>query len=199
MIKKQVIFYFFLILGLCFFYGCSEDEKSQPLPQVEEPPQKMLETKVSRVSLQPKIDPEKAKKIEELINKLQGTDQRAAYDAVLKLSLMGDETAVDPLTDIYYRESGMMRQAALKALGSIGDKRSLDILMDALYDENVDMRRNAAHGLGNVGDESAIEPLIEALNDPDGWVKMNAMGSLEKITGQKFTTYDAWYDWYQGR
>jgi hypothetical protein len=196
MLKKQTISYLFLAVGLGFFlYSCDSDEPQAPA-QNEKPPQTISEPETSQNA---DSDPEKARKIEELIRKLEGSDKRAAYDAALQLALIGDETAVDPLIDVYKRERGMMRVAAIKALGSIGDKRALDVLLEALKDGDVNIRRNAASGLGNLGDESAIEPLIEALKDQDDWVRMGAIGSLKKITRQDLPDYDAWSEWYQGR
>jgi len=159
MIKRQAIFYLFLTVSIGLLLFCCGSEEPQVPPQIEKPPQTTSESEASH---KPRIDPEKARKIEELIRKLEGNDERAAYDAALRLALIGDETAVDPLIDFYERESGMMRVAALKALGSIGDRRALDVLLEALNDGDVNIRRNAAAGLGNLGDESAIGSLIEA-------------------------------------
>ena len=196
MIKKRAIFYLFLTVGLGVLLFCCEGEEPKAPVQVEKPPQTISEPETSH---KPDNDPEKARKIEELIRKLEDSDERAAYDAALRLALIGDETAVDPLINVYERESGMMRVAAIKALGSIGNERALDVLLAALNDGDVNIRRNAASGLGNLGDESAIEPLIEASRDQDDWVRMGAIGSLKKITRQNLPDYDAWSEWYQGR
>ena len=196
MLKKRSVFYMFLTVGMGFFLFCCSAEEPQAPAQVEKAPQTISEPETSH---KPDSDPEKARKIEELIRKLEGSDERAAYDAALRLALIGDETAVDPLIDAYGRESGMMRVAAIKALGSIGDERALDVLLEALNDGDVNIRRNAASGLGNMGHESAIEPLIEASRDQDDWVRMDAIGSLKKITRQDLPDYDAWSEWYQGR
>ena len=196
MIKRRAIFYLFLTVGICLLLFCCGSEEPQIPAQIEKPPQTTSEPEALH---KPRIDPKKARKIEELIRKLEGSDERAAYDAALRLALIGDETAVDPLIDFYERESGIMRVAALKALGSIGDRRALDVLLEALNDGDVNIRRNAAAGLGNLGDESAIGPLIEASRDQDDWVRMDAIGSLKKITGHDLPDYEAWSDWYQGR
>jgi len=196
MLKKRAIFYMFLAVGIGFILFCCGGEEPQTPAQVEKPTQTILEPEVSH---KPDSDPEKARKIEELIRKLEGSDERAAYDAALRLALIGDETAVGPLIDVYERESGMMRVAAIKALGSIGDARALDVLLGGLNDGDVNKRRNAASGLGNLGDESAIELLIWASRDQDDWVRMGAIGSLKKITRQDLPDYDAWSEWYQGR
>ena len=131
MLQKQTIYYLFLAVSLGFFlYSCDSEEPQEPT-QAKKPPQTISEPETAQkaesepepeISLSLKLDsdPEKAKQIEELIRKLEGKDERAAYDAALKLALMGDETAVEPLIRVYKRERGMMRKAALNALGSIG-------------------------------------------------------------------------------
>lgn len=145
-------------------------------------------------------DPKKAQEIQDLIRKLRSSDEREAYDAVLKLGMMGDETAVEPLLRIARRgKSEHMRQAALRALGSLGDPRAFEMVLDGLRSRDLTERRNAAAGLGHFKNDAAIEPLIDALRDDDGWVRMNAQGSLKKITRQDHVTYEAWTDWYRSR
>ena len=190
-----------LAITICFFfYSCGGEESStSPAPfdkQTTKVPEKIPWPERPGKAA---ADKERAKKIQELVEKLEGDDERAKYDAILKLSMFGDETAVEPLMDIAESDSGMMRTAALQALGSIGDKRAFNLILDALNDDELSVRRNAASGLGSFRDESAIEPLIEALRDEDGWIRMNALGSLQKITNQDFHNYDAWYKWYSER
>ncbi len=198
---KLIIFVFILglVLGF-FFYSCGKEKPPTAPAQVETQNTRTSENiSRSETSQKPANDPEKARKIEELISKLEDSDERAAYDAALQLALLGDETAVEPLIGVAESESGMMRVAAINALGSIGDERALDVLIEALGDSDVNVRRNAASGLGNLRDESAIEPLIEALRDQDDWVQMDALGSLKKITKQNLPDYDAWSEWYMER
>jgi len=198
---KMIISRLLFAMTICFFsYSCGGEESSTTQAPVDKRTTK-APAKIPWPERPGKAaaDKERAKKIQELIEKLDGDDAREAYDAVLKLSMFGDETAVEPLMDIAERESGMMRTAALQALGSIGDKRAFNLILDALNDDELSVRRNAASGLGNFRDESAIEPLIEALEDEDGWIRMNALGSLQKITNQDFPDYDAWRKWYSER
>jgi HEAT repeat protein len=178
--------------------GCGSEEASEEAPAMTEQVGTGAEP-ARETAPEPAKDPEKVREIQSLIAKLHSGDERAAYDAVLRLSMVGDETAVDPLITVAQLKTGMMRVAAIKALGGIGDRRALPVLLNALRDRSVDVRRTAAAGLGNLGDESATQPLIEALRDEDDWVGMNAQGSLEKITRQDLQTYDAWRNWYAGR
>lgn len=189
-----------LAVGIGFFLYSSDSEKPQEPDKTEKPPQTISETETSH---KPDSNPQKARKIEELIRKLEGSDQRAAYDAAQRLALIGDETAVEPLIAVYERESGLMRVAAINALGNIGDGRALDVLLEALKDEDVSIRRNAVSGLGKMGDASmkatVIDALIRALDDEDDWVKGNAEMSLGKITGKDIVGHERWKEWYQGR
>ncbi|MDH3976030.1 MAG: HEAT repeat domain-containing protein [Deltaproteobacteria bacterium] len=197
--KKRV---FRLILAGSFillFFSCTgKKEADAPQKEVKKSESSAIGTK-AQIADKRAVDSEKAGKIEALIITLEGSDEREAYDAALKLSLMGDETAVEPLITVYERSEGMMRAATLKALGSIGDKASIDILLDALNDDETDIRRIAAAGLGNFNDESAVEPLIEILNDDDDWVRWNAGSSLNKITKKEFPDYDSWSEWYEAK
>jgi HEAT repeat protein len=199
---KRVLLVLFLVAVAVTVYKAAHRKKKPPTAPVP------VDTRSTRppkepsgpgTSPKPAEDPEKARKVQDLIRKLEGSDKRAAYDAALQLALQGDETAVEPLIGVAERETGMLRVAAIHALGSIGDKRALYVLLQALRDRDVDVRRNAASGLGNLEDESAIEPLIEALRDTDDWVRMNALGSLQKITKQTLRGYDVWREWYRGR
>ena len=104
MIKKPAIFYMFLTVGIGFLLFCCGGEESQAPAQIEKPPQTISEPETSH---KPDSDPEKARKIEELIRKLEGSDERAAYGAALRLALIGDETAVDPLIDVYEKGMGV--------------------------------------------------------------------------------------------
>jgi HEAT repeat protein len=143
------------------------------------------------------VDPERAKEIKELIWQLRSSDERKAFAAVQRLSLIGDETAVEPLMRVARNKKGMMRTAALTALGNLEDERAVPVLVSALRSSDVDARRAASGGLGRLGDASAIEPLIRALRDDDGWVRSNARESLQKLTGQNLRDYDAWDRWYR--
>ncbi len=187
-----------LLLG-CVMSGCgggggdSSDTQAASTAQIGE------QTDLVQQQVQaPAQDPEKAQQIQDLIRKLRSSDQREAYDAILKLGMMGDETAVEPLLSMYRRGDEHMRKAALRALGSLGDPRALDLVKKGLRSRDLTTRRNAAAEMGNFKDnDAAIEPLIRLLRDDDGWVRMNAQGSLEKITRQKHQTYDAWKKWYR--
>jgi len=133
---KMIISRLLFAMTICFFsYSCGGEESSTTQAPVDKRTTK-APAKIPWPERPGKAaaDKERAKKIQELIEKLDGDDAREAYDAVLKLSMFGDETAVEPLMDIAERESGMMRTAALQALGSIGDKRAFNLILDALND-----------------------------------------------------------------
>jgi hypothetical protein len=196
---KTYSFLFVAAFGL-FFYGCDGKNPAETPKKAETrtagAPKKVVRSGAPE-SKAGALD--RAKKVQELIEKLDSNDEREAYDAVMQLALIGDEAALQVLMDVAERESGMMRAAAIKGLGNIGDKRALSLLLDAMGDDDKTVRHNAVSGLGNLRDESAVEPLIEMLQDEDDWIRMAAQSSLEKITRKKFTDYEAWSAWHQGR
>jgi HEAT repeat protein len=187
-----------LLLG-CLLLGCGSGDSSDT--KATATTQASVQTSPTPQQIQPPAkDPKRTQEIQDLIRKLRSSDEREAYDAVLKLGMMGDETAVEPLLEIArYGRNEQMRHAALRALGSLGDPRAFELVLDGLRDRDLTVRRNAAALLGHFKNEAAIEPLIDALRDDDGWVRMNAQGSLEKITRQDHITYDAWREWYRSR
>lgn len=202
--KRKLIVLIFAMTAGSFFYGCGAEEPAKAPLQAEEPaetPRQVERPSPTDTVSTPepaKVLPrnvKKAEKILELVEKLEGDDEKAAHDAALQLALVGDETAVEPLIDMSERETGSLRVAAIKALGSIADRRAFDILLAALGDRSVDLRRIAASSLGDFRDEAAIEPLIEALQDEDKWVRIDARHSLKKLTNQDFKDYNAWSQW----
>jgi|GEM_PF-2483675 len=198
--KHQFIVVFFVVLLSCVLSGCGgggESTDTQTASTTESAAQVDPDPQQTR---KPATDPKRAQEIQDLIRKLRSSDERVAYDAVLRLGMIGDETAADPLLDVArYGKSDRMRQAALRGLANLGDTRAFEMVLDGLRDRDVNVRRNAAAGLGQFKNERAIEPLIDALRDDDDWVRMNATGSLKRITRQDHITYDAWMEWYRSR
>jgi hypothetical protein len=184
-----------LLLG-CALAGCgggSSDDEAEVTAQAGS------QTGLPEVSLDPPPpDPEKIAQMQELIRKMKSSDEREAYDAILKLSMLADETASNDLYEVArYHRSENMRSVALRTLARLGDQRAVQMVLDDLRDRDANTRRNAAAALGGFkNNKEVIEPLIEALRDDDGWVRMNAQGSLEKITRQDIQTYDKWREWY---
>lgn len=188
-----------LLLG-CVLAGCGGGGSSDTEAMANA--QTATQTVPAQIKVQPPSeDPEEAKKIQDLIRKLRGSDEREAYDAVLKLAMIADEASADALLSVVRtHRSESMRIAALRGLARMGDKRALGLVLRDLRSSDLTARRNAAGSLGNFkNNEEVIDPLIRALRDDDGWVRMNAQGSLEKITRQRHQTYDAWRNWNRSR
>jgi HEAT repeat protein len=198
--KRQSIAVVLAVLLSCVLSGCGGGGESTDTQTASATESATQIDPVEQKTQKPATDPKRAQEIQNLIRKLRSSDERVAYDAILRLGMIGDETAADPLFDIARRgKSDRMRQAALKGLANLGDPRAFEMVLDGLRDRDVNVRRNAAANLGHFKNERAIEPLIDALRDDDDWVRMNATGSLKKITRQDHITYDAWMDWYRSR
>jgi HEAT repeat protein len=191
---------FLVALLSCVLSGCGGGGESADTQAASTAEGASQTDPVAQKTQKPATDPKRAQEIQDLIRKLRSSDERVAYDAVLRLGMIGDETAADPLLDVArYSKSDRMRQAALRGLANLGDPRAFEMVLDGLLDRDVNVRRNAAAELGHFKNERAIEPLIDALRDDDDWVRMNATGSLKRITRQDHITYDAWMEWYRSR
>jgi HEAT repeat protein len=120
--------------------------------------------------------------------------------SVVALGLIGDETAVVPLTQILNQrvsatgllnkvrrkkkpENEFVRRAAASALGLIGSRAAVPALILALSDERApnDVRREAVRALGLIGDPSAIAPLRAVLASRDPYLSRLAYEALLKI------------------
>lgn len=121
--------------------------------------------------------------------------------AVVALGLIGDETAVLPLSEILnirIRASGLLnkvrrkkrnenefiRRAAARSLGQIGSRAAVPSLITVLEDERApdDVRREAAYSLGLIGDQAAVAPLRAVMTARDPYLSRIANDALDKIT-----------------
>jgi HEAT repeat protein len=126
--------------------------------------------------------------------------------AAVALGLIGDETAVVPLTQTFslrVRASGLLnkirrrkepenefvRRAAASALGQIRSRAAVPALMEALTDERAgdDVRREAARALGLIGDSAAVPALRAVLGSRDAYLARIAYEALLKIAPAEAT------------
>jgi HEAT repeat protein len=120
--------------------------------------------------------------------------------AAVALGLIGDESAVVPLTQALGRrlpasgllnrirrrkteENEFVRRAAARSLGQIRNRAAVPALIAALADERAgdDVRREAARSLGLIGDPAAISALRGALTSRDPYLSHIAYEALLKI------------------
>jgi HEAT repeat protein len=126
--------------------------------------------------------------------------------AVVALGLIGDETAVEPLTQILNvrvnapglinkvrrkkkSENEFVRRGAARALGQIGSRAGVPALIEVLSDERApdDVRREAARSLGLIGDPSAVAALRAVLTARDPYLSRIAHEALLKIAPAEAT------------
>lgn len=116
---------------------------------------------------------------------------------VVSLGLIGDETAVVPLTQLLdlrlnrrrKNENEFVRRAAAIALGQIRSRAAVPALISALSDDRApdDIRREAARSLGLIGDPTAIAPLRSVLASRDPYLSRIAYEALLKISPSEAT------------
>ena len=120
--------------------------------------------------------------------------------AAIALGLIGDESAVIPLTQTFTRrvkvssgflrrkkqqpENEFVRRAAARSLGQIKSRAGVPALIALLSDEKSgdDVRREAAQSLGLIGDPSAVSALRAALASHDPYLSRIAYEALRKIS-----------------
>ena len=120
--------------------------------------------------------------------------------AAVALGLIGDESAVIPLTEALGRrlpaagllnrirrrkteENEFVRRAAALSLGQIRSRAAVPALIAVLVDERAgdDVRREAARSLGLIGDRAAVQALRSVLTARDPYLARIAYESLLKI------------------
>lgn len=120
--------------------------------------------------------------------------------AAVALGLIGDESAVLPLTQTFTRrvkvssgflrrkkqqpENEFVRRAAALSLGQIRSRAAVPALIAVLSDEKSgdDVRREAARALGLIGDPAAISALRAALASSDPYLSRIAYEALRRIS-----------------
>jgi HEAT repeat protein len=112
------------------------------------------------------------------------SDPAAHILAALGLGAMGDQSAVDPLTQLLEADSRELRWAGALALGHIAAHSAIDSLGQVLLQSEDDLRRAAAEGLSLDPIEGHVI-LREAIQDSDLSVRRAAVFGLAR-TGQSW-------------
>jgi HEAT repeat protein len=126
--------------------------------------------------------------------------------AVVALGLIGEESALIPLTQLLSRripasgfinrvrrskkdENEFVRRAAAHSLGQIGGRAAVPSLIAVLTDQRApdDVRREAANSLGLIGDPGAVRALRAALTARDPNLSRIAYDALLKISPSEAT------------
>ncbi|MDK2889454.1 MAG: hypothetical protein PWR21_85 [Methanoculleus sp.] len=118
--------------------------------------------------------------VEPLMDALNDTDRFVRLAAARNLGNIGDERAIDALSESLRREpDSAVRAAVAEALGYMGSSRVIEPLALALRDRDEAVQIAAARSLGYIEDLRAIEPLILALGDVDDRVRYAALEALK--------------------
>ncbi|CAI49705.1 HEAT-PBS family protein [Natronomonas pharaonis DSM 2160] len=122
--------------------------------------------------------------------------QRREVGAIEVLGKIGDERAVETLSDFVDSGNPPLQKATIRALGEIGSQEATQPLANALADEEPMVRSMAARGLGLIGDTRAIAPLEDVLGDDDEppEVRASAAWALVQIGTERALEAAAAYD-----
>ncbi len=109
-----------------------------------------------------------AKAIKFIISELRDVNKETRRNAVMKLGMMGGDTAVRTLINVVadWNEDLIVRGRAAQMLGIIGDPRAVDPLIRALSAPGYQAQLNAVEALGKLGNHRAIPHLLDIANDP---------------------------------
>lgn len=116
--------------------------------------------------------------------------------AIEVLGKIGDERAVDTLTEFVDSGNPPLQKVTLRALGEIGSTDASQAVADALRDDSAEIRSIAARALGLIGDTRAIEPLSDLLADETeaDEVRGSAAWALVRIGTERALSAAAEYD-----
>ena len=103
-------------------------------------------------------------------------------EAIIAAGKIGDEKAVDPLTDkLKNSVLDSHKINAAEALKNIGSKKAVVALNEALKHSDFKLRKEAAKALGKIGGTDAINSLFEGLRDQDKDVFTEVSKSIIKL------------------
>jgi len=127
----------------------------------------------------------KAKRVDELIEELNGLNQLKALD---ELGFYSGEKVKDALIQSLNSKKASMRMQAAETISlyhaKTNDDRVLEPLIQAMTDPVIDVRGYVVGALGRIGlegDTRVISPLNQALRDQDPRVRKLAKMALENI------------------
>lgn len=116
-----------------------------------------------------------------LIKALQNPNDMVRRHAVIALGKIGDERAIEPITERLNDEAPGVRFYVPVALDMIGGEKIIEPMHEALKNEMAKVRTAAANILGKIEDEAGIDSLMNLLADNDSYAKTSAINALTKI------------------
>jgi HEAT repeat protein len=119
--------------------------------------------------------------LEPILNLVE--DDAFAWDVDLSLLTLGKED-VDLITALLKHHDPLVRQKAIRTLGSLGNVECLHDLQSLLEDGSGHVRKDAAIAVSSLGDTSSIEKLLPLLEDEYRDVAQSAAHALV-LLGQR--------------
>jgi HEAT repeat protein len=131
-----------------------------------------------------------------LVEALQDTDESVRESAAKALGMLGEASAVEPLTCALEDEAGPVRSAVASALGDIGDTAAIAPLLAQMEREShglkpsglavavswEDARPSIAWALGQLRDPIAAPCLCDCLKDSSPYLRFSAAQALGEIS-----------------
>ena len=123
--------------------------------------------------------------VELLITRLNDSDENIRISAAQILGRLGDDTALEPLEELFFQEDNPnVRAYIVSALGFLGDSRSVELLCDALGDTSPLVRAYSVNALVRIG-EPALEKLFLSLQSQNIIVIGGAAEALGIIRNER--------------
>ena len=126
------------------------------------------------------------------------SDDIFGFDAALALAHVGDDRALQHLSQVEELSAPWNLAAAITALGELGGSRSLELIKQALTDLPqyaatwaatepereqylASIRSDAATSLGKIGGAEVVPPLIKLVTDTIEAVRWSAVNALHQV------------------
>jgi HEAT repeat protein len=121
--------------------------------------------------------------IKQALSELRDVSKDKRRTAVMKLGMMGGETALITLIGVVrnHHEDLIVRGRAALMLGKLGDRRAVESLIEALDAPGYQTRVHAAQSLGKLGDPRAIEPLLRVVETEKDTFREAAAQALHRL------------------
>ena len=121
--------------------------------------------------------------IKQALSELRDVSKDKRRTAVMKLGMMGGETALITLISVVrnHHEDLIVRGRAALMLGKLGDPRAVESLIEALDAPGYQTRVHAAQSLGKLGDPRAIAPLRRVVETEGDTFKAAAQEALQRL------------------
>lgn len=124
-----------------------------------------------------------ASSFDDLLAALVDKNVHLSSRAFTALSLLGDETVVQPLLRLLTsHRQPRLRARSATLLGELGYRSAVQGLIEALKDRDYDVRYAAIYALGEIGEPSSIDPLRKLFQSNDIPTHQLVTTALQKIS-----------------